>query len=246
MHNNDLGREYELEEGDQGVWHTAEVFNLFTKWLQANVLTRIQEEPVPNERIDAFPDDVTIPLPDELGALFTFGEYGDNERITKGQEDPSQIEASDRYGLQASGYRLASPGIRGDFPEVAYDGFLWCGIGKVTSETTIESLEVPGYSRRSDRERFVIRVELNRANGVYIADYAAYEKRREELREQLGGRVGFTDAEVDEMYAARAATIVPVVDYNGEFEQPVVLINRELSFDEVEMVSGPHKDWQGR
>jgi hypothetical protein len=90
----------------------------------------------------------------------------------------------------------------------------------------------------------LIGVSPTRADGIYVADHAPYEKRREELFEEIKPRDRLTDAELAEADRARARTIVPVAEYAGGYEQPVVLINRELDFDEVELVSGPWPECQ--
>lgn len=243
-HTNDLGREYDPEGDEPKLFRTAEVMNEFEQYLKEVVLKNILSHPIPTEKIDTFAEPEPISFPESIGLLFCFGEYREAERIKQGKTDPDKLDPADRYGLLGSGYRLMSLGMFNDgtVPEIAYEGFLWCGIGEVTAETEIESLEVPGHYRLSDRGRFVIRVTPNRANKIYIADHAQYEKRRGELADSLKVRDHFRNDEVADFTRARARTIVPISEYRGGYKQPVVLINRELSFDEVEVVSGPHKD----
>ena len=52
----------------------------------------------------------------------------------------------------------------------------------------------------------------------------------------------FTDAEMYQQNVARARTLTPINEYQGGFTKPVLLIARELGLDEVEIVSGPHRD----
>lgn len=247
VHTNDLGREYDPEGKEPSVFQTTKVMEEFRQYLENVVLAMVISQPVSSTKVDAFAQPEPIPFPDSISHLFTFGEWRDEERIRTGKEDPSKLEPSNRYGMLGSGYRLVPydlPKI-GDVPKIAYDGFLWCGTGEIDKDTPIDSLEVPGHHRSSDRERYVLRVTPNRANGIYIADHAVYEKRRIEIGELLSNekpqRTRFTDAELADFTCARGRTIIPISEYTGNFEQPVVLINRELSFDEVEVVSGPHK-----
>lgn len=249
VHTNDLNREYDPEGDEPKLFRTSEVMAEFKQYLEEVVLKMIVSCPIPTEKVDAFIAPAPIPFPESVGSIFCFSEYREAERIKQGKEDVEKLELSDRYGLSGGGYRLMSLGTSNDgtVPKIAYEGFLWCGIGEVTPETAIESLEVPGHYRWSDRERFVIRVKPNRANEVYIADHAQYEKRCKELGDAMEkGRDRFTDAEVADFTRARARTIIPISEYQGGYEQPVVLINRELSFDEVEVVSGPHNDRYNR
>jgi hypothetical protein len=252
VHDNDLNREYEPEDDEPIRFKTEGVFEEFRRYLEDVVLRMIMSEPEADIDTNYFPSPVTLAMSEAVGPIFTFGEYREVERIKAGKADKEQLDRSERYGLNGGGYRLMSLGTSNDgtVPEIAYDGFKWCTFGEVDAETAIDSLEVPGHYRWSDRERFIIRVIPNRANDIYVADHAAYEKRREEIWEAVkaeeGERDRLTDAEADDFVRARARTIVPLSEYDGSFEQPVVLVNRELSFDEVEVVSGPHKDWQGR
>jgi hypothetical protein len=241
VHDNDLNREYDLEDGEEPMYQTADVFAEFTQWLDGNILQKILATPVVVEHVDHFAMETT-PFPDTIGPIYCFGEYHDAERVRQGNVDASKLAADDRYGFTGSGYRLASLGVRGDFPEVAYDGFKWCAFGDVAEDTSIDDLVVPGHYRWSDREAYVFRLKLNRANGVYVAENAAFENRRQAMFEAIKPRDRLTDDKVNQAIAARAATIVPITEYDGTFQEPVVLVNREIGLDEVELVSGP---WPG-
>lgn len=252
VHDNDLNREYD-PEGDEPIrFQTSQVMEEYRRYLEEVVLPLIMNEPEAGIDPNYFPEPAELALPEGIGPIFTFGDYREAERIKAGQADKGQLDRSQRFGLNGSGYRLMSLTTPNDgtVPQIAYDGFKWCAFGEVDADTAIESLEIPGHYRWSNRERFVIRVLPKRANDIYVADHAEYEKRREEIWEavkaEAGNRNRLTDAEVADFIRARARTIVPLSEYDGSYEQPIVLINRELSFDEVEVVSGPHKDWQGR
>jgi hypothetical protein len=243
VHTNDLGREYDPEGEEPTFFFTNPVMEEFRGYLESVVLRSIMSHPIPEGKVDMFPTPEPIPFPEAIGALFCFADYRDTERIKQGKADPTKLELADRYGLQGNGRRLVSLGTPNDgtVPEIAYEGFLWCGIGEVTAETAIESLKVPGHYRSFYSERFVIRVKPNRANDIYVADHALYEARAREVWQAAGDR-GLTDNEVATMVRARARSIVPISEYRGNYGEPVVLIRRELSFDEVEVVSGPHED----
>lgn len=245
VHNNDLDREYDPEGDEPRVLRTDEVMAEFGQYLEDSVLTMITSHPVSAEKFDPCTVPEPIPFPDLVGAIFCFGEYGDAERIKQGKEDPEKLKPADRYGMGPYGYRLLSWGTPNDgtVPEAAYKGFLWCGIGEVATETAIESLSIPGHHRWSDRERFVVRLKPNRANDIFIADHSQYEKRRKELNGAMEKeRDRFTDAEVADFTRARARTIIAISEYKGGYEQPIILVNRELDLDEVEVVSGPQKE----
>ncbi len=113
----------------------------------------------------------------------------------------------------------------------------------MNAESEIKSLSIPGYYRNTS-ETFLIRIKPKKANGIYIADHEKYE----ELRTKLGlhrDKRGLTNLEIDMLYVARARTIIPIVEYKGDFKIPLVLIQREIDFDEVEIVSGKYRTEKG-
>lgn len=245
VHDNDLGREYGLEGNEPKLLMTSDVMNEFRKYLTDVVLKAIVSHPIPVEVVDIMAPVPKTAFPESVGPIFCFGEYRDGKRITQGKVDASQLPEADRYGLTGSGYRLVPLGVSTGvaIPEIAYEGFLWCGLGEVTPEMPPEELEIPGGDRGSKRDGFVIRLKPDRADGIYIADHAAYEKRRKEIGDAMEtGRDRFTDVEVSDFTCARGRTIIPIAEYKGGYEQPVVLVRRELSLDEVEIVSGPHRE----
>lgn len=70
-----------------------------------------------------------------------------------------------------------------------------------------------------------------------LLNNAVYEKRRASLAAAIKDkRDRFTNEEVNDFIRARACTIVPITEYKGDYEDPVYLINRELGFDEVEVI----------
>jgi len=240
-HTNDLGREYEPEEGEAKSYRTQEVMEEFASWLNSELLPFIGKHPV-QQRIDIFKED-RIPFPDALGPIFAFGENRDAERVKTGNRNPNLLEPKEQYGLAGSGYRLLSLLVaRGDTtPEVVYDGFLWAGFGTIDKATDIAALEVPGHYRWPYRETAVFRITPNRANGVFVADNWEFDRTQDEtmhaaLKEEPV-RNRRTDEEVSQACLARARTIIPISEYApGSFMDPVVLFNRELDFNEVELV----------
>lgn len=236
-------REYLPNLLEPKYFKTEGVFREFTTFLE-KILVQILAYPVPAKRVEIFTE--TDPIPWTFGPLFTFCEWRDAGRIEKGKRDKDKLPPAQRYGLLGSGYRLAPWKTINDgtVPEIAYEGFLWCGIGEVTAETEPDTLDIPGHFWWSDREQYVVKITPNRANDIYVADHAPFERRREELGKaaEKEKRDHFTDTEVQDFARARARTIVPISEYKGDFELPVVLVNRELGLDEVEIISGPHRD----
>lgn len=251
---NDLRREYDPEGDEPPYFQTSDVMDEFRRYL-LGVLAKILE--YPQAQLEPHEQPASIPFPEGLGSLFCFAERDDADRIEVGQQNLSELALHERYGLSGGGYRLLALNVRNDgtVPEIAYEGFLWCGIGAVTSldasgkeiPLPIKTLEEPGHYR-NDRERYVVRISPKLANDIYVADHAAYELRRQEIWKEIVERRDpdfllsqcrdrLTDAEVNDFLRARARTIVPIHEYKGGFVSPVVLIGRELDFDEVELVS---------
>jgi len=226
-------------------YKTDDVYNDATVWLIENVLRVIEAQPTVQPDYSRF-NVADIPLPSNLSPLYTFGGYGDAVRIRQGQTDRTELYGRDRYALKPS-YRwvtLSSHDEENPITEAAYDGYVWCAFGEVTSESTFEEMDIPGYPRWN--EKFIYRVTLNRANNVYVGDQGAFEQRQNELfaSAKAAGRDRLTDAEMNEMYVARGHMFVPITEYDGSFTNPVVLVGRELGFDEVELVSTAKKGWE--
>lgn len=232
---NDLGREYDPESGEPTEFKTADVLETFRTYLQDVVLAAIEAHPVASERVDLWPEPAPVAVPTWAASLFCFGGRRDVDRIECGQVNSQGLPAAERYGMDGNGRRLASLDVKNDgtVPEVAYEGFLWCGLP--WGDGGLDPLPpIPGHNAGWDDQR-VIRIRPKMANEIYIADHGAYERRRAELAAASPERKHFTDAEINDFMCARVRTIVPIHAYQGGYEQPVVLIRRELGFDEVEV-----------
>lgn len=220
-------REYGPEGAEPREFKTAEVMAEFHAYLRDVVLPALEAHPAV-EVVEASAVEPPIPMPYGAGPFFTYGEPRDERRIAQGKKDLTALELCDRYGLNAGNWRLAPLSIEGgpDLPKIAYDGFWWCS----TTPT------VPGDPYRHTAA-VLIKVTPKDARGIYVADHAAYEKPRAALWETIAStRACLTDEEVNQCIRARACTIVSILDYKGDYETPVYLINRELDFDEVEVL----------
>jgi hypothetical protein len=224
---------------------TNDVYNDATAWLIENVLRVIEAQPLVQPDYSRF-DVADIPLPSNLPPIYTFAKYEGAFRIRQGQTDRTELNECDRYALAPSArwVTLGSYDKENPITDAAYDGHVWCGFGEVTPDSTINEMNIPGHTPWD--EEFIYRVTLNRANDVYVGDQGAFEQRGNELFEsaKATGRERLTDAELNEMYVARGRMFVPITEYDGSFKQPVVLVGRELGFDEVELVSTPKKGWE--
>ena len=222
------GREYGPEGDEPTLFSMAEVMEEFRVYLNDVVLPAIEAFPVA-DTLEEFPEPPPIPMPVGVGSFLAHASYGDTRRIELGKKCVEDLPLADHYGMNGSGWRLAPLGIKrgDDLPEVAFDGFLWCGTTPRIHNDYI------GYSSHDH----LVKITPKDARGIYVADHAVYARRRAELAESIKGqRDRFTDAEVNDFVRARACTIVPITEYRGDYGEPVYLINRELGFDEVEVI----------
>lgn len=228
-----------LAEGHPVHLDTDSVLEVFRAYLK-EVLDEIESLPVP-ERIDPWPEPDPIPVPDWLKTLYCHADRHDALRISRGKKECpdvfyGELEPSDRYGMH-QGWRLVSLDFsEKSMPRIVHDGFIWCTLS-VPGE---DGLEVPG-SYPSFDEKHVVKISLKDAAEVYVADHGVYEKRREEMMQEIKksdpDRMRFTNAEVGDFTRARARTLVLATEYNGDYEQPLVLIRREVALDEVEILT---------
>jgi hypothetical protein len=222
---------------------TKKVLLHFDQWLRENLLHAILAAPVPMERIDKFPTPEPIPMPDTIGPIFTLGDHRDNNRIKAGKSGriPDYMTPADMYGMLGNGLRFLSLDIvnDGSVQDLAYEGFLWCGIKEIDKKTDIGSLEIPGFRSSNTFDQYSIRITPKKANDIYIADWSPFEKSRSATFEGKDDNFRATSNDVNEWSRAAARTLIPISEYKGGFEKPVVLVRRELDFDEVEVVGGP-------
>jgi len=228
---NEDHREYGPEGEEPQSFRTSEVMEEFRAYLQDVGLPDIEASPIAETVDDVCVEPLPIPFPDDHGPFFAYGEPRDARRIEIGKRCLDDLPLAERYGLIGNP-RLAHLSIKSgaDLPEVAFDGFIWCGV------IGTAAWRIPGYTPRLFDE-LLVKVSPKDARGVYVVDDAVYETLRTELAEKIKDqRDSFTQAEVDSFIRARACTIVPITAYKGDYADPVYLINRELSFDEVEVI----------
>jgi hypothetical protein len=86
------------------------------------------------------------------------------------------------------------------------------------------------------KDNNIISIKLKYANDVYVVDHAVYEITRQQTFKDIAPRDRMNDDEYDNVLATRGATIIPITEYKGNYRQPIVLIGRELDFDEVDAI----------
>ncbi len=240
---NDFDWQNKLSQGHPASLKTDEIFNLARDWLNENVLAAILAQPRAARLIDQFAPEEPLPVPSRIGPLFTLAESRDCTRIIKGQKDIDLLEPEDQFALRI-GSRfvwLDVPSNDGAIPAAAYDGSIFCGIGAVDQNSQADDLDIPGFFPSMD-QKYVVRVNLNRANDVYIANLWPYEMVQRSLFGKKEKGAHLTNSEVNLCTQASGRTVIPLASYTGGYWLPVILVNRELDLDEIQIVSGPRLD----
>lgn len=215
-------------------------FNEFTKWLEEKVLGYIltfKEKQPTNQLKDTVE---LIPYNGPWNTVYSLCDSRDAKRIIQGKEDANSLPPEKRHGWIGSGTRLVPFSVvnKKRFPDVAHEGFIWCDVdhkGDVTKNSKfVHAVSV--YMGEFLGFEYIVSIKLKYANDVYVADNAKFEQKRKELFEKIAPRAQLTNKELGEVYAARAATIIPITEYKEEYEEPIVLIARELELDEIDQI----------
>jgi hypothetical protein len=216
----DCGRAY-IPEGDERESYTlAEVVAHVLEGLQA-FLSHIQSFEVP-----APADPMVEPDP----VYLTNGIFTGSRFTTKiSSEDLEKIQAKKKLRL-SGGWRLlpfSAPAPPAEHP-LAYlmnDGFVYCGIewpdGRVDDHDWHQDAGEKTY------------LQLHKFDGVFLVDQAVADDFRKRWFEENPDEDILTNKAYNEMCAARAATLVHINDYAGDFRKPVVLIARAIASSEI-------------
>lgn len=216
------GREYKACSGESKYFRTHQVFQEINEWLNVNVLERIESiEEVADVELTTEP---CIPYPEHVGPFYVKIDQPTYKRILKGKEDKNQLEPSERYALIGGGHSLVPFNVRNDgsVPEEAYNGF---------KRGKLKRPDLTG----DDNCFALLRISPKNAKDLFVADY---EPASRQCFEANAKERKLTAEEYDEYQRCRGRTIVPIHEYKGDYEVPVILIDgsRELSLDEVEIV----------
>ena len=237
---NDLGREYSPMGDEPRKINLEEKFKEFISWLKEFVLDYILTFPV--EEVVVEKNKELIPYEGPWPTVFSLCDTSEARRIMKGKEDPNKLPLQDRHAFFGRGRRLVPLDVRnnGRFPQIAREGFIWCDTNpNITPNSDVDEIS-NGVAMEMCAlfwDNYIISVKLKYANDVYVADNAKYIEKRHQLFDAIAPRDRLTDEELGDALAARGATIVPITEYKGDYKEPIVLINRELDFDEIDWIA---------
>jgi hypothetical protein len=184
-------------------------------WLAQNVLFPLRAADVPESQATERPEKQPFPH-EKIGPLFTYVETRDLERIQRIQQDPSRAYPDEQHGIGV-GYRLVSlgdgePGL----PSAAYDGYVYARQGQLTEATDLTQINRIGRDMRRTGSM------LGGAHGFA------------QLRPKHGDDVFVVDwVHARQSSVALARTMTPVNEYDGSFEEPIIIFGRDIELDEI-------------
>jgi hypothetical protein len=235
---NDQDREYDPEGKEPTSFELKSTFLNIAIWLVLFVLNSILIYPEAKTIEPPIPMEELIPYTGPWPTVFTLCGWEAAEKVKKGKQDPKQLPLEERYAF-FGGRRLVPMDVQCNnrFPEIAYEGFTWCDVNQgITPNSKRDDISSDIRWSISSYDTNIVCIRLKYVNHVYVADQSAYDETREQLFEAIAPRERLTEAEYRNVLAARGATIVPITEYKGNYKNPILLISRELDFDEIEWI----------
>lgn len=240
INTDDMGRQYIAENDEPKRFATNEKYREFAEYLE-EILKRILAMPKAGGDYNAtayYELPTLIPFEEvkhPLGSVYAYCDERMYERVEEGQNNLESLKPWERYAYARSDQLMRlTDGV--EVPEVAHDSFIWAG--GLKRKGAKQYIDITCHWPSSFSSNYLLKITPKYANEVYVADSAVYEKTRKEMFASIAPSEGLTDGELDACDAVRARSIVPILDYDGSYERPFMLIRRELDFDEVEL-AGP-------
>jgi hypothetical protein len=200
-------------------------------WLKKNVLNNILLLPENPNQIDKPPK--AIPYPEGLGELYTWIRTKDAAKLLLTGYDPSKVYPHERVATSPNS-RLISWDIHGDYPEEANRGFIYCTPDVETAHKYRREVKihVPGTLSEG---HVLTKVKPKDGEEIFVVNYQVWDDYRKQVfSDPSKGRMN--NEEYSEMHARLGRTLIPISRYKGGYKQPVVLIGRDLEFNEVEVI----------
>lgn len=233
---NDLGREYDPEGDEPRIISLKDLYQRFADYLEKNVLDYIlsfpEKEPV------AEVEQELIPYNGPWKLLYSLCDTIDRKRITEGKKDKESLQPENRHAYFGRKGRLVPVDLRisEELPEKADEGFIW------TSPNCEGNIDLmPKHVRFNMGDSwfgsYIVTISPKYANDIYVVDFAKFEETRMRLFDEIAPRTTLNTDELKIAYAEYAKTFVPITEYKGGYKEPIVLIERELDFDEIAWIS---------
>lgn len=202
-------REYEPEGEEPTSLNLEETFERFEDWMEKNILSYIL----------SFPEADVIKLPVVEKPVLYKGKWPLLFTICDFSELGHMVYSDDKDM----------------FNLCKFDG-IWCDVNQkinVTSSENDLSEEVMIHMISSSKIR-IVAIRPIYANDIYVMDQARYTKTREEILSEIAPRTILTDEELQMAINSRSESFVPINEYKGGYEDPIVVIYREIGLDEIE------------
>lgn len=169
--------------------------------------------------------------PEDFPALYSWAERDVAYRLAGYGEAAPKND----YGLSGNGWRLTSLGANDGRPvnPKVYNGYTYA-----STDPSSKSGHVV-YGFREDA--LPVEIRLKYLNEVFVVDNAAFRKAAAADRQKAlaEGRDRMTEVQLNSWTLATARTLVPWSEYDGSFEEPVIVIGRQTFSDEVRLMRGP-------
>lgn len=244
-HTTDLDREYELDpyRNEPAEFETEQIFNEFVTYLEA-VLSDITQYPETYVSDDDFEDNPpikaakAIPYSGIFDTVYVPIDINMVNHIKAAKEAFDTIEDDKAYAVQPN-RRLCNLHVKcdGRFDEKCFNGFVWCdpNISNITIKNSKDLIASVAGSQSSlwyDTNSVAV-VKLKYNNSVYVVDDNAFTSTKQAMFDANPSIDRLSDTQVNDCYAERAKTFVPIDKYKGGYITPIVLLDRELEIDEV-------------
>ncbi len=238
----DLDREY-LPKGDEPITIDLDhKFAEFKLWLEENVLDYILSFPEAETVDPPVPPEKLIPYEGQWNTIYSICSTEMAMKIEKGKMNPLLLSPMDR-AVFFGGSRLVplSTSKPKEISDKAFDGFIWCDVNRknrVTSKSKFvsEVFLAMKFGIFSFSDIWLVAIKPKYANHIYVVDNAKYENTRQQIFKAIAPRKRLSDNEYNKAVLSRAKTMVPINEYKGGYKEPIVLIGRELDFDEIDYV----------
>lgn len=233
---NDCEREYDPEEGDPTIISLTDLYQRFGEFLEKNVLEHIEKFP---EKEGIVEELLLIPYEGPWKTIYSLCNGSDRKRILMGKKDKNSLPPEWRHAHFGRNRRLLPSQIISseNLNEKVHDGFIWADPNPEAKNIEKMARDIRFYMSDGWLGMHIVTITLKYCNDVYVIDNARFEEERMRIFDEISPRDTLTPEEISKAYCERAKTFIPITEYKGGYKEPVVLIERELDFDEIEWVS---------
>jgi hypothetical protein len=208
-----------LELGYPLTMKWSDIQKVVVDWLETNILSLIKTSPLPSCQHSVLPKGV--PLPARYSEFHTWVSKSCAAEIAEKKSETSCVPVHERFAIEPR-FRLVPVGIRGDYPPTANNGFTWCHLGSPSKDKTITGFHIPGHAVKGYPDCCLVKVRPKDGEQMFVVDYALLQRSVDNTPPII----------------TLAQSLVPITEYRGNYELPVVLIGRDLGPDEVEVLNG--------